>query len=274
MIVKLNSIIVSLLLHFCVGLAFIWAINNRPDIKDAPKLTKLSLISANDNIIAPQGVSSKNENAIFSGFQQQSNMDQSQKEVPIGQAFSENDILTYRPEAKLMNSTPPNDSKLPKEETFNSNQLDESSKFTVSIDDQETIEQQNQQIASETSSLSGQKLKNLESRAEIRGGFQLSSYEWEYAPYMNEWIQKIQKAWIPPISFLAGHGRGGRVVVDVMIDKSGKMLDMKVLYRNVNEDMTTSAKDAVLRTFKLQPLPEQFPDSTLSVIFNMIYNID
>lgn len=113
--------------------------------------------------------------------------------------------------------------------------------------------------------------KNIESSSGKNGSFTLSSYEWEYAPYMYEWIEKIKNNWVEPISYLAGKGRGGRVIVKVTVSKSGKKVGVNLIYSNVNDEMTSEAIKAVNKAFDLPALPDSFKENTLEATFNMIY---
>lgn len=106
-----------------------------------------------------------------------------------------------------------------------------------------------------------------------QGSFQLSSYEWDYAPYMSAWIRTIQREWIEPLSYIAGQGRGGRVMVKVEVTTAGKLKTLDVLYSNVNKEMTESAVRAVMRSFDRPGLPQPFPDSVLAVTFSMVYPV-
>jgi len=113
--------------------------------------------------------------------------------------------------------------------------------------------------------------KNIESSAGKNGLFTLSSYEWEYAPYMYEWIEKIKNGWVEPISYLAGKGQGGRVIVKVSVSKLGKKMSVDLIYSNVNSEMTSEALKAVEKAFDLPQLPSSFKDDKLEATFNMIY---
>lgn len=113
--------------------------------------------------------------------------------------------------------------------------------------------------------------KNLESSSGKYGSFTLSSYEWEYAPYMLSWIEKIKNKWVEPISYLAGKGKGGQVVVRVSVLKSGIKKKIEMIFSNVNDEMTNEAVKAVESSFNLPNLPESFKDNELVVTFSMIY---
>ncbi len=113
--------------------------------------------------------------------------------------------------------------------------------------------------------------KNIESSAGKNGSFTLSSYEWEFAPYMYEWIEKIKNGWVEPISYLAGKGQGGRVIVKVSVSKLGKKLSVDLIYSNVNGEMTSEALKAVEKAFDLPELPDSFKENKLEATFNMIY---
>lgn len=113
--------------------------------------------------------------------------------------------------------------------------------------------------------------KNIESSAGKNGSFTLSSYEWEYAPYMYEWIEKIKNGWVEPISYLAGKGQGGRVIVKVSVSKTGKKISIDLIYSNVNSEMTSEALKAVEKAFDLRELPDSFKENKLEATFNMIY---
>ena len=221
------------------------------------------------NIIAEKGVKS-DEIGINRGMQNQSALDGSQKNLPKGENFNENGIVEKELNvAQQQLASIESAEQLPNQATKNVESVKPNG------DETSELRKSTKKVFSTMSSIFRPRnetgVKNLETSSGKYGSFTLSSYEWEYAPYMLDWIEKIKRNWVEPISYLAGKGKGGQVIVKTTLFKSGKKKKIELIFTNVNDEMTNEAIKAVEKSFNLPELPESYKENELEVTFSMIY---
>lgn len=241
---------------------------------DTGKNTKTTVIEFEEPIPQTKIIADKGEKSDFQGInrgiQNQEALDQSQKLLPSGENYNEQGIVEKRlhskqPDVKTVSSPAQQPNQSPKNVEPVKSNSDETSELRKST----------KKVFSTTSSIFRPKnetgVKNLETSSGKYGSFTLSSYEWEYAPYMLDWIEKIKNNWVEPISYLAGKGKGGQVLVKTTLFKSGVKKKIELLFTNVNDEMTKEALKAVEKSFNLPELPASFKENELVVTFSMIY---
>ncbi|MFC1734410.1 energy transducer TonB, partial [candidate division KSB1 bacterium] len=96
------------------------------------------------------------------------------------------------------------------------------------------------------------------------GGFSLSTYAWDFAPYMLELKRKIERNIHPPTAFSMGL-IDGTYTIRFVIDRSGSVVDMKILDSTGSKALETTSYNAVRYSTPFRPLPEDFPDDVLVV---------
>ena len=107
--------------------------------------------------------------------------------------------------------------------------------------------------------------------AEILGtDISLSTYAWEWYPYIQNMKRKIYQFWsVPPaygLGLISGASR-----IHITISRSGKMTYYKLLGHNGSESLQKSSEDVMLAIFDLPTLPPDFPDPELSFTITLIY---
>ncbi len=110
-----------------------------------------------------------------------------------------------------------------------------------------------------------------EFEAERVGDFALSTYKWEWAPYMLEFQRKLKRHWYAPPAYYRLGLISGYTIVQFKIDRQGRLQDLKVLRQVGHHSLQESSVNAIESTFPFMPLPDDFPDPFLTVTMKMIY---
>lgn len=103
------------------------------------------------------------------------------------------------------------------------------------------------------------------------GKLALSTYAWEYAPYMKSWLRFLQSHWYAPPAYTELGLIQGQTIVRFRIYPDGHMEGLKVLYHEGHESLKQSSINAVKASFPFKPLPKDFPDPYLEVTLRMMY---
>ena len=107
--------------------------------------------------------------------------------------------------------------------------------------------------------------------AEILGtNISLSTYAWEWYPYIQKMKEKIYQFWsVPP-----AYGLGllyGASDIKITISRSGKMTFYKMVRHQGSKALQKSSEDVILAIFDLPPLPKNFPDPELGISIQLLY---
>ncbi len=107
--------------------------------------------------------------------------------------------------------------------------------------------------------------------AELIGDFALSTYAWEWAPYMREFLKKLKRVWFAPPAYYQLGLIHGYTIVQFAITRDGQLRDLKVVRHTGHVSLEESSVNAVQSTFPFLPLPQNFPENELKVKLKMIY---
>jgi hypothetical protein len=104
------------------------------------------------------------------------------------------------------------------------------------------------------------------------GSMSLSTYAWEWAPYINNWKIKFNHVWtlaVPP-AYLMGLISGSTDVI-FEIDRSGNVIMVEAVNHTGHEELTEVSVRSIRASFPYKPLPDNFPDETLKIKAKLIY---
>ncbi|TFH02554.1 MAG: hypothetical protein E4H13_01715, partial [Calditrichales bacterium] len=107
--------------------------------------------------------------------------------------------------------------------------------------------------------------------ADQLGDLTLSTYAWEWAPYINAFKRKLYTVWYTPAAY---HRLGlifGQTVIRFTITRSGTLLEYEVLEHKGHESLEQSSVNAITAVFPFKPLPGNFPEETLTITARLIY---
>ena len=115
--------------------------------------------------------------------------------------------------------------------------------------------------------------KNQKTSPEDIGGLSLSTYAWDFAPYMLELKRKINENIHPPIAFTEFGLIDGRYVIQFVITRAGELKNIKVLSSEGSKALENTSWNAVKYSAPFKPLPYDFPDQELIVTGNFYYYV-
>jgi hypothetical protein len=107
--------------------------------------------------------------------------------------------------------------------------------------------------------------------ADQLGDISLSTYAWEWAPYINALKRKLYMVWFTPAAY---HRLGliyGQTVIEFSISKEGKLLYYKVHDHQGHESLEKSSVNAITAVFPFKKLPDNFPEDNLTITARLIY---
>lgn len=117
---------------------------------------------------------------------------------------------------------------------------------------------------------SEQMLQQDKFSVEELGALTLSTYRWNWAPYINAMKNKLRHVWYPPPAFFMGL-IDGYTYIRYTVDRKGQLVEMQVLKHEGHESLELSSKNAVESLFPFLPLPDDFPDETLTITAKLHY---
>ena len=103
------------------------------------------------------------------------------------------------------------------------------------------------------------------------GDITLSTYAWEWAPYINALKQKLYTVWFTPPAYNRLGLIYGQTVIQFSISKEGKLLYYKVLNHQGHESLERSSVNAITAVFPFKKLPDNFPEDNLTITARLIY---
>ncbi len=106
--------------------------------------------------------------------------------------------------------------------------------------------------------------------SDLLGDISLSTYAWEWTPYMNAFKRKLYENWRVPSGYYL-FGIKGKTIIEFTIDRSGNLVRSQVLSHEGHESLRVSSELVIKKCFPLQPLPVSFPDDSLNVQFTLLY---
>jgi hypothetical protein len=114
---------------------------------------------------------------------------------------------------------------------------------------------------------------NRLSRARFDGEFSLSTYAWDYAPYMSRLKKQIEDyTWtILPSAFWYGIAAWATQVRFTILP-DGRLESVTITGHDGVLELRHVASDAVTGSADFEPLPTGFPDPKLTIVGNFYFN--
>jgi len=140
------------------------------------------------------------------------------------------------------------------------------------LDEQKKGEKESQQSQQQSQSSLGtnQNFDQKDFSVEELGALSLSTYKWEYAPYVNALRRKLYRVWNVPAAFYMGLISGHSIIV-FEISRDGKLLNIKLLQHKGHESLEIASMESIKALFPFIPLPESFPEETLIITAKLHY---
>ncbi len=114
---------------------------------------------------------------------------------------------------------------------------------------------------------------NQESSAEDAGGISLSSYNWNYAPYLLYLKRRVRDHVYPPAAFYQMGLINGQVVLRFTIYKNGSINEPQLISNKGHESFISTSINALKASSPFRNLPDEFPEKELEITWTFIYSI-
>ncbi len=112
---------------------------------------------------------------------------------------------------------------------------------------------------------------NQESSADNLGGISLSSYNWNYAPYIMYLKRKVQEKIYPPSAFYSVSGMKSEVVVNMVVHRDGTIEEPQLVANDGHESFISTSVNALKAASPYKPLPDDFPEDRLVITWTFGY---
>ncbi|HED11938.1 MAG TPA: hypothetical protein ENJ10_14705 [Caldithrix abyssi] len=118
---------------------------------------------------------------------------------------------------------------------------------------------------------SGSQWQQQKFSVEEVGSLSLSTYKWNWAPYIRKLKQKHQSVWFTPPAYSRLGLIHGRSKVYIEIDRQGRLINLKVIGHSGHESLLNASVESLKATFPFLPLPDDFPEKTLGITATLVY---
>ncbi len=115
------------------------------------------------------------------------------------------------------------------------------------------------------------RLDNRERRAPVGSSFSLSTYNWNWAPYLKELKKRIESNIYPPPAFYMGLAHG-RTFLRFKIMPDGSIESFELLGFSGHESLKNTSVNAINASVPFLPLPSDFPEDYLGIQVGFFYN--
>jgi len=116
-----------------------------------------------------------------------------------------------------------------------------------------------------------ERMKQQEQSVLEVGGLTLSTYRWQWAPYVYAMKRKLKHVWIAPAAYYRLGLVHGASVIKFTINRDGSLAGMQLLRHKGHESLQISSMQAIEALFKFLPLPDDFPEESLTIIAELTY---
>lgn len=110
----------------------------------------------------------------------------------------------------------------------------------------------------------------IHANVDLDGDFSLSTYEWNFAPWMRRFVTDLHRSWISPYAYRLGI-IDGYTRIRLVVELDGRVSGLDVVEEQGHESLHT-ASVAALRAFAPYPaLPPDFPEDQLVINLQLHY---
>lgn len=103
------------------------------------------------------------------------------------------------------------------------------------------------------------------------GAMSLSTYAWKWAPFIRKLKEKHSHVWFAPPAYNRLGIIHGVTKIIFEIAKNGTLLRAEVIDHRGHESLEVSSLASIKAIFPFLPLPENFPDETLTITATLVY---
>ena len=123
-----------------------------------------------------------------------------------------------------------------------------------------------------TSDIYQPEMDRPDGNASLIGDVSLNTIAWDYAPWLQDFERKVMRGWFAPPAYSFGLLKeGGWGLFQLDVSRSGRVLRLELLGEQGHPLLIRTAQSALSNAAPLEPLPADFPESTLVIRVRMTY---
>jgi hypothetical protein len=123
-----------------------------------------------------------------------------------------------------------------------------------------------------TSDIHQPEMYKPDGNASLMGDVSLNTVAWDYAPWLQHFETKVMRNWFAPTAYSIGLLKeGGWGLFQLDVSRSGRVLHLALLGEQGHPSLIRTAQSALSNVSPLDPLPADFPESTLVIRVRMTY---
>ena len=116
-----------------------------------------------------------------------------------------------------------------------------------------------------------QRFEQKQFSVEEVGSISLSTYAWEWAPYIQKFKIKHQRVWTAPPAYNQLGLIHGQTTIVFEIARDGTLISATVVDHKGHESLEVSSLESIKAVFPFYPLPADFPDEKLTITATLTY---
>lgn len=114
---------------------------------------------------------------------------------------------------------------------------------------------------------------NRDTDARALGGVSLSTYEWEYAPYLLYMKRRLKDRLYLPQTFIRDGAISGDVTIKFRLMRDGQVKNLQFVDNRGHTAFISPTLNTVRASDPFKPLPDSFPDKHLDLTWTFVYRI-
>jgi TonB family protein len=120
----------------------------------------------------------------------------------------------------------------------------------------------------------GMNWDNRNFSADALGGVSLSTYAWDFAPYIYYMKKRLRDHIYPPPAFYSMGAISGEAMLRFKLFRDGRVENLELLNYTGHKALAETSLSAVKASSPFKQLPKNFPDEFLELTWTFIYSIN
>jgi hypothetical protein len=112
---------------------------------------------------------------------------------------------------------------------------------------------------------------SVTSGVSINGEFNLSTVQWDWAPWIQVFSNELYRHWVAPPAYRELGLLSGTTVIRLVVEKDGRPSTMEILERDGHPSLHTASLAALKAFAPYMPLPAHFPEENLVITLSLHY---
>lgn len=101
--------------------------------------------------------------------------------------------------------------------------------------------------------------------------YSLNNYVWDFAPWVQNFINQLHEVWVAPYSYSRLGIVSGSTLVKITVEMDGHFSAIEIVKKSGHKSLDDASVEGLEAVDGLFPLPEEFPEGNVVLIMEMKY---